>query len=314
MEQDGALPAIPKHVLNIAGIRIPLRCPPGLGLHYSPTQPVRTFLALPGPGQGAARTGPGRGPFPEMVVEFVRGTLPSTEGLCPLFGCGDSWTLYLNGDEYWLANHLPGRPEPAWLARISPGCDRVTLHCGKGMITEEEAGSRVEDPFCYPLDQILIMLYLATRGGVIVHAAGVGTNRGGCVFAGRSGAGKSTLTRQLAGRKGVRALSDDRVVIRKIDGGFRMYGTPWPGEAGIALNAWTPLRRLFFLCKSSEDRLVPLTPGEAMERLMPVVSVPWFSRELIVPQLAFLDELLAAVPAFDLHFRPTPAVAELLLA
>lgn len=310
-ETDHALHTTRDLALSLAGIPVSVGCPPGMGIRYGPAQPIRAFVRPPGVGCQAGETGPD--PLPQMIVDVVVGPLPPMNGCVPLFVGGPAWTLFRSGEEYWMVSRPPGWPEPVWAACISAGCDRVTLHCGEGMITRDDAGSRVVDPFCYPLDQIVCMLYLATRGGVIVHAAGMGTARGGFVFAGRSGAGKSTLSRQLVGREGVRALSDDRVVLRKIGGGFRMYGTPWPGEARIAENGWAPLERIFFLQKSPEDRLVPLTPGEAMERLMPVVSAPWFSRELIVPQLAFLDELLAAAPAFDLHFRPTAAVAELLL-
>lgn len=300
-----------KLALSIAGIPISLSCPPGVGIRFSPSQSIQAFVRPPVSDCDEGETGPD--PVPAIIVDVVVGSLPPMDRLVPFFIGGPAWTLFRDGEEYWMVNKPPGWPKPVWAARISAGREQVTLHCGERMVAREGSGHWVADPFCYPLDQFVCMLHLATRGGVIVHAAGMETARGGFVFAGRSGAGKSTLSRQLAGREGVRAFSDDRIVLRKIGGGFRMYGTPWPGEAEIAVNGWAPLERVLFLCKSPEDRLVPLTPGEAMERLMPVVSAPWFSRELIVPQLAFLDELLAAVPAFDLHFRPTPAVAELLL-
>ena len=91
----------------------------------------------------------------------------------------------------------------------------------------------VSNPVHYPLDQLLLMYTLAQREGALLHAAGVDIQGQGFIFPGKSGAGKSTLSRQLVVQKELEVLSDDRIVIRKIDGVFQAFGTPWPGDAGL---------------------------------------------------------------------------------
>jgi hypothetical protein len=86
------------------------------------------------------------------------------------------------------------------------------------------------DPFFGPTMELLMINYLACGRGTIVHACGVEYNGKGYLFAGESGAGKSTLARLLDQEKGIKVLSDDRIVLRKQDGGVRIYGTPWHGE------------------------------------------------------------------------------------
>jgi len=169
----------------------------------------------------------------------------------------------------------------------------------------------ITSPLTYPLDQILLMHILARHEGALIHAAGVATGGKALIFAGRSGAGKSTLARLLGDRRGLKLLSDDRTAVRKVGSTFTAYGTPWPGDQRAALNDKATLCGVCFLRRATADRIEPLTPSQALERLLPVTSVPWYDGEVVSRVLAFLDDLLARVPTFDLHFKPTAGVADL---
>jgi hypothetical protein len=165
-------------------------------------------------------------------------------------------------------------------------------------------------PVFYPLDQFLLTYHMATRSGAIFHSAGA--TRDGCsaLFIGRSRAGKSTISRQLEAHGGFQVLSDDRIIVRKLASGYTAFGTPWPSEAKIARNESTPLSALFFLHKAPENRIERLNPQLAFERLLPVVSIPWFDHDVFPSVLEYLSKLTADVPAFDLHFKPTPGIAD----
>lgn len=172
---------------------------------------------------------------------------------------------------------------------------------------------QVFDPVRYPLDQILLMNHLAQGSGLIVHSAGLALEGMGMVFAGVSGAGKSTLTGIFA-REAPEAelLSDDRIIVRQIDGRWHAYGTPWPGEAGVASNSRAGLGALFFLAKGPAHRLEPLSPAQALKRLLPVVSCPWYDSERLTGVLDTCERLVGQVPCFELRFKPGPGVVALL--
>ena len=53
-----------------------------------------------------------------------------------------------------------------------------------------------------------------------------------------------------------------------------------------------------------------LSAGEALRRLLPVVSVPWFDRAVVPDMLSTCDGLLAAVPCSELEFTPDAGVVE----
>ena len=105
-------------------------------------------------------------------------------------------------------------------------------------------------------------------------------------------------------------LSDDRVAVRKIGGEFSVFGTPWSGEADIAENRCLPLRGIFFLSQSAENTIKELPHAEAMARLVSLTSVPWYDEIAMTKVLHFCSDLVYAVPAYELYFRPGEEVID----
>ncbi len=108
----------------------------------------------------------------------------------------------------------------------------------------------------------------------------------------------------------VMLLSDDRIIIRKESDTFRIYGTPWPGEAGIAVNRSAPLKGVFFLEKSSNNIIQQIDEAEALRRFMSVLSVPWYDRDSISGALSLVSELISRVPSYVLQFKPGEEVVD----
>ena len=92
-----------------------------------------------------------------------------------------------------------------------------------------------------------------------MHACGVSLDvrNKGLLFAGMSGAGKSTLTRLWQKHAGLTILSDDRVILRNKAESYRIYGTPWHGDALGASARSVPLDRIFILKQASKNKLIP---------------------------------------------------------
>ena len=154
------------------------------------------------------------------------------------------------------------------------------------------------------------MYLLSQKQGAIVHAAGMSMHGKGYIFPGRSGAGKSTVSRLLLSCETATMLSDDRIIIRKSDNAFRAFGTPWPGDAGIAENRSSELNGIFFIHHDSENSIKKLPPSEALRRLMPVTSIPWYDEKPMSDILQFCEDLVYAIPAYELFFRPDSSVAD----
>lgn len=190
---------------------------------------------------------------------------------------------------------------------------RVSVHSWNGIGDERPQKHEIPGPLRYPLDQILLIHYLAKRRGVILHSAGAEIDGRTFLFPGRGGAGKSTLASLLNTHSEITMLSDERMVVRERDGDFWTYGTPWSSKSQIAVNQGAPLAAICFLVHGKENRMTKLSPREAAERILPLASVPWYDEELLTLVLATLDNLVSSTPVFEFALLPTPEVADFVL-
>ena len=288
---------------EIAGVRLAAACDTGIVLR----QPLDVY-------QPFLRTGT-VGADVEISIVFGPGDSPGLAGAECLLRGNDSWSAFERaGSRILSLEAASSHRDPVWRAQLYPGWARATVYYGPELVMQRATGDGIPAPFWYPLDQILMMYYLATRRGALVHAAGGSVGGKGLIFPGVSGAGKSTLTRQIMAGKpqDIEMLSDDRMIVRKIDGNFKAYGTPWPGDAGIAVNKSVPLRAMLFLHRGKQNEIRELTPQQALEQLLPVASIPWYDRDVLPDILDFCDDLITNVPSYELHFRPEPGVVDLL--
>jgi radical SAM protein with 4Fe4S-binding SPASM domain len=164
-----------------------------------------------------------------------------------------------------------------------------------------------------PSDQLVLARALPAFGGIFVHAAGVDMGGHGLVFAGPSEAGKSTIVK-LIGGKG-RVLCDDRVVVRKGNGGFLVHGTWSHGEIDRVAPGPAPLRAVFFLRQAAENRLDRVLEPRAILRgllarlVRPLATADWWDRALEAA-----EAVVREVPFYELSFDKSGAVVGVLEA
>lgn len=168
--------------------------------------------------------------------------------------------------------------------------------------------------FIFPLSPLLGELFminlLGTGLGMLAHAAGVIEHGKGYLFTGNGGAGKSTTARLWQGRPEVSVVNDDKVILRKIDGRFRLFGTPWHGVGGNALPLDAPLERVFVLKQAPRNYLRRLEPAEAVADMVKRAFVPLWSEARMTNTVQFLDELRQHVPVYELGFLPDASAVE----
>ena len=247
----------------------------------------------------------------DIQVLLNVGVIPDFRGIKKLFDSDESWSIYKEEEDFCMVLHPPSLENPIWITRISHDFKEVTM-CFNEKFTDRKNGAVIlSNPVSYPLDQILLMYILAIKGGILVHAAGIEVNGKGFIFPGRSGAGKSTIAMHCIERGDVGLLSDDRVIIRKINNNYDVFGTPWPGEAGVAQNKSLPLSDIFFIYHGTENRVKKITSQEAIEKLLPLTSIPWYDKEVMPEIFDFCEELISRVPAYELYFKPGVQVVDI---
>jgi hypothetical protein len=168
-------------------------------------------------------------------------------------------------------------------------------------------------PFVYPFDEVVFLARLSRGRGILVHACGISMEGRGLLFLGTSGAGKSTTAR-LFKERGVTILSDDRIVIRAEGQGYRIYGTPWHGEAGWEAPASAPLDGVFILEQAPRNRIQELAPSAAVAQMMVRAFPSMWDQQGLEFAVRFLASLADRVPVRLLKFLPEPSAIECVLA
>ena len=166
----------------------------------------------------------------------------------------------------------------------------------------------------FATDQILIARLLADRQGCYLHSAGAILDGAGVLFVGHSDAGKSTITTLLidAGANGemeVEILCDDRNIVRRMDGGWQVYGTWSHGDVPLVSSSGASLRALCFIEKAGENTLTPLTDRkEIMHRLLCCVIRPFITPDWWEKTLSLIELMVQEIPCYIVRFDKTNGI------
>lgn len=148
--------------------------------------------------------------------------------------------------------------------------------------------------------------------GVMLHASAVVVDGYAYLFSAPCGTGKSTHTKmwqKLFGKDRAIIINDDKPAIRKIDGVYYAFGTPFSGKHDISVNAGYPIKGICFLRRGNENSIHKITPEVAM--------VPFFNqtiRPLEEDKMDLLcknvDDILKSISFYALDCRADINAAE----
>lgn len=233
-------------------------------------------------------------------------------------GNGGPWTLYRNEDSYIYTIHSSETEAiPYRVAVFDTEFTRGDLYISSSNLyakqdnNPENTGNSAVccNPIEYPFDEFVFIKKLSQNRGVQLHACGITIEGKGILFSGVSGAGKSTIA-EVWKKQQVDILSDDRIVVRQDNGELQMFGTPWHGDAGISLPEKAPLKAVYFLEKSKDNKVVPLNVKDSAFRLTIRCFPTYYSRQGMENILDIIADIAQNVPCFELHFTPDKRAAE----
>jgi hypothetical protein len=201
--------------------------------------------------------------------------------------------------EVWLEG-------PEW--RMTRGDFRATWN------PAERRGQVSQSANRYSIDSVLRIVHtlmLAPQGGFLLHASSAVRNGKAFLFSGVSEAGKTTMAR-LAPHD-VSLLTDEASYVRKVDGRYFAYGTPFAGEFGEpGKNISAPIAALYLLKKAPENCIEEIDPVEATQRLLRNILFFAHQPEMVRQVFDAACAFVAAVPVYQLAFLPDQRVWELI--
>ena len=240
----------------------------------------------------------------DIVIDEMPSALAAPGKL--LFDSGAVWRMHEMADGFRIDCHsaLFG-DSPYKIALFNRDFSEARVFVRSRAFTE---GMHALD---YPLDEVMVSHLLGRGRGVELHSCGIVDRDGrGQLFVGQSGAGKSTTARVWLADGDYEIVSDDRVIVRFTGGEWRMFGTPWHGEAELSTPASAPLAAIHLLAQAPQTELIALPAAQAVAALFGCAFPPFYDAGSVAFTLECLERLVQDIPVRRLRFAPDRSVID----
>ncbi len=170
-----------------------------------------------------------------------------------------------------------------------------------------------EKDIAYMESAFQFYMELVNYNGLYLHSSAVELDGKAYLFSGPCGMGKSTHTRlwqQLFGES-AHVFNDDKPALRRLDGCWYAYGTPWCGKDGINQNMKVPLAGICFLKQAQDNQIRKMSKQEAMQYILSQTIFRFQKANMLDSLLCLVDQLVNEIPVFELQNRPDLDAARL---
>jgi len=211
------------------------------------------------------------------------------------------WSVYKHNTDLFVITSFPDSPWKKAILKLS-----FTLR--EWDLWLENAGNET-DPLDYPLDGLVLYYLTAINADIMIHASGVNYNGQGYLFSGVSGKGKTTMA-GLWYNVGAQVIHDDRLIIRNIEGNYRMFNTPVyrddePAESAIS--------HIYLISHGIENNVIPVREASAVTLVMANCIQHNYSPDMIARFLGSVSLMASKIPVSTLSFRPDRSIIEFIL-
>lgn len=190
-------------------------------------------------------------------------------------------------------------------------CDEVGEADITVILTEQRLDELQEN---YPYLSRDDVAYLATGSifhrkltkfdGLFLHSSCIEMDGRAYCFSADSGTGKSTHTsiwKKVFGDR-VTYINDDKPAVRKIDGKYYAFGTPWSGKTALNNNIYAPLCAIVFIERAETNSIEPMDPikDQIALRFLEQTARPK-NFDFMDSMLKTADDLLSKTPVLRLR-------------
>jgi hypothetical protein len=242
------------------------------------------------------------GDHSDIYIELHSG-IPNLKLGDKIFNSPPIWSLYRDGSTSFI-HVFDQYSNLQRLLVLPPEFKRADLY-----FTEPDG--QFLDPFYGPTMELFMINYLSQGYGAIIHACGIAYQGKGMLFAGESGAGKSTLANLWHQEAGAAVFSDDRTIVREIDGELWMFGTPWHGEAKFGSPRGVKLDEIYFLHHYKNNTVQASSAAETVMKLLQCSFPSFWDPAGMDFTMAFFEGLATRISCNDLWFKPDESAIEI---
>ena len=155
------------------------------------------------------------------------------------------------------------------------------------------------------LDASELELLLTRLNVFSLHSSLVRRAEGDAIlFTAPSGTGKSTQAGLWERFAGAETLNGDRSMLRRVDGVWTAFGSPFAGTSGIYRNESAPVRALIVLRQAPENTIRRLSVAEAFRAIYSESVLPRWHTEAHQHVISLVTEIVSEIPVYLLACTP----------
>lgn len=163
------------------------------------------------------------------------------------------------------------------------------------------------------LDVSELELMFSALDAFSLHSSLVRRVQGDAVlFTAPSGTGKSTQADLWAQYAGSDTLNGDRSILRRVDGVWTAFGSPFAGTSGIYRRASAPVRALVVLRQAPDNTIRRLSAAEAFRAIYSESVLPRWNQEAHQHIIELITDIVSEVPVYLLACTPDERPVQLL--
>jgi len=220
----------------------------------------------------------------------------------PIKHKSDFWSVWKHADNLFIKTDLP------FCGKESAAVLHFSLNSAEWDLYVDNS-SKAIDPFEYPLDGLILYYLTVVKGDILIHASGVNFDGVGYAFSGKSGKGKTTMAR-LWENYGAKILHDDRLIIKKSEGDYKMFNTPVYNDD---TSKTSTINKLYVIEHGGTNNISLLKDATAASSIMSNCIQHNWSADIISKTLASVSALCDSVPVIQLAFKPERNIVKYIL-
>ena len=175
----------------------------------------------------------------------------------------------------------------------------ITLSIPKEMETEHEIFVRTNIWNYLAFENVLI-----SHQGFILHSSFISWQNNGILFTAPSGTGKSTQADLWKKYEDADIYNGDRTIIRKIEGKYYGFGSPYAGSSGIYRNESAPIKAIVVIDQGPDNVIRRLRGREAFLPLFRETLMNTWNKEYMEKMTDLLMDAACQIPIYHLSCRP----------
>ena len=138
----------------------------------------------------------------------------------------------------------------------------------------------------------------------LLHSSFISWQNNGILFTAPSGTGKSTQADLWKKYEDADIYNGDRTIIRKIDGKYYGFGSPYAGSSGIYRNESAPIKAIVVIEQGPDNVIRRLRGREAFLPLFRETLMNTWNKEYMEKMTDLLMDAAFQIPVYHLSCRP----------